>query len=66
MERISDHPDIREIERTGYPRRHDLRPFTSCDWCGADIHVGDEYYEIHGTVLCFDCVQDCLRKAEVD
>ena len=66
MERIPDHPVIRSMERTGYPRGHDPRTFTTCDWCGGDIRVGDEYYDIHGEVLCFDCVQDCLRKAEIE
>ncbi len=53
MERIPDHPVIREIERTGYPRQRDL----TCDWCGETIR-GD-YYNIHGEVLCAACVEDC-------
>jgi hypothetical protein len=51
---------IRRMERTGRPRR----VFTTCDWCGGDICEGEEYYNIHGEVLCFACVQDCLKRAE--
>ena len=60
MEQIPDHPVIRRMERTGRQRR----VFTTCDWCGGDILEGEEYYNIHGEVLCFDCVQDCLKQAE--
>lgn len=57
---IPDHPVIRAMERNGYTKK----VFTTCDWCGGEIFCGDEYYNIHGEVLCFDCVQDCLRRAE--
>jgi len=66
MERLLDHPAIRRTERTGYPRGYDPRTFTTCDWCGGDICVGNAYYEIHGEILCRECVEDCLREAEVD
>lgn len=64
MERIPDHPTIRNMERTGYPRGCDPRPFTTCDWCGGDIHFGDDYFNIHGEILCCDCVEDCREEAE--
>ena len=60
MENVMDHPVIRAMERNGYAKK----TFTTCDWCGGDILEGDEYYNIHGEVLCFDCVQDCLKRAE--
>ncbi len=62
MERIPDHPVIRSMERTGYPRRQAM--FTDCDWCGCPIWMGDHYYNIHGEVLCADCVDDCKKEAE--
>lgn len=70
MERLPDHPDIRSAERTGYPRhsvmRYRPRKYTDCDWCGRSIIDGDEYYEVHGVILCVDCMTDCRRTAEVD
>ena len=62
MQQIPDHPDIRAIERTGYAQS---RPpvFTTCDWCGEDIHYGDDYFEIHGEILCDVCVSDCHKTA---
>jgi len=64
MERIHDHPDITAAERTGYPRRIEPVSHLECDWCGQKICGGDEYFDIHGEILCFDCGTDCLRRAE--
>lgn len=63
MRQIPDHPDIRRTERTGYPNRLPEARLT-CDWCGAAIRDGDEYFDIRGEILCFDCGTDCLRRAE--
>ena len=60
---IPDHPTIRAIEATGYPRGMKERLFTSCDWCGAEIYDGDRYYNIHGELLCKACVEDCEEVA---
>ena len=32
-----------------------------CNICGADIGVGDEYYEIAGETWCEDCIRDCEK-----
>lgn len=59
------HPMITAIEATGYPRGMEERVFTTCDWCGADIVVGEDYYNIHGEILCCKCVEDCREEAEI-
>ncbi len=66
MERIPDHPAIRRAEETGYPYGHDPRKYTTCDWCGGDIHYGDRFYNIHGEILCEACVEDCEEEATDD
>lgn len=67
MENIPDHPTIRNMERTGYPchsvMRYRPRKYTDCDWCGTEIQDGDEYYEIHGEILCAECVNECRKEA---
>ena len=60
MEQLQ-HPDITAAERTGYPRQP--RVFTTCDWCGTEIREGDEYYDIHGEILCAECVNECRKEA---
>ena len=35
-----------------------------CQCCGKDIYVGEEYYDIDGTIMCEDCVDDCIKTAE--
>lgn len=62
MEQLQ-HPDITAAERTGYPRHRQPRVFTTCDWCGTEIQEGDEYYEIHGEILCAECVNECRKEA---
>ena len=60
MERLPDHPTIRRTERTGYsfvPRA------LTCDWCDCEISGTDDYYEIHGEILCEECVEDCRKGA---
>ena len=59
------HPDITAAERTGYPRSFRFRPrkYTDCDWCGKSIIEGDEYYDVHGEILCMDCMSECRRYA---
>lgn len=57
------HPDITAAERTGYPRGMEPQIFTTCDWCGAEIRIGDDYYNIHGEILCTQCVDDCKGEA---
>ena len=67
MERLPDHPDIRSVERTGYAHsvmRYRPRVYTTCDWCGRSIIEGDEYYDVHGEILCMECMTECRRYAE--
>ena len=40
------------------------KPWTTCDWCGGEIYHGEEYYEIHGEILCCACVNNCRKEAE--
>ena len=58
------HPDITAAERTGFPRRKQPATWMTCDWCGVTIRYGDEYFDIHGEIICFDCGTDCLKRAE--
>ena len=58
------HPDVTAAERTGYPRSLAPRVFTTCDWCGEDIRIGDDYYDVHGEILCCECVEACRTIAE--
>lgn len=63
MERLPEHPGIRAALRTGYPNGYDPGLFTTCDWCGEEIFIGDDYYDIHGEILCAECVGDCRKEA---
>lgn len=61
-DRDLQHPDITAAERTGYRRsRYRPRVFTTCDWCGRNINESDEYYYIHGEIICCDCKIECTR-----
>lgn len=66
MERVPDHPVIRSMEATGYPTRERPPIWNTCDWCGGQIYDGDEYFDIHGEIICFDCATDCLKRAGDD
>lgn len=61
MEQLQ-HPDITAAERTGYPRHRQPRVFTTCDWCGSKIYEGDTYFDIHGLILCADCLIEGKRE----
>ena len=37
-----------------------------CSQCGEGIYEGDEFYDIHGEEWCENCIEDCVRTAEVD
>lgn len=66
-DRDLQHPDITAVERTGYRRsRYRPRIFTTCDWCGKTILDGDEYFDVHGEILCDECMSDCRRYAEAE
>lgn len=32
-----------------------------CSNCGAELHVGDEAYNINGKEWCKECIKDCLH-----
>lgn len=35
-----------------------------CDCCGKDIIVGEEYYDIDGTMICEECIKTYKKTAE--
>ena len=58
------HPDITAAERTGYPRGREPEVFAQCEYCGDDIYIGEDYYDIHGYKYCWHCMQNyCLKEA---
>lgn len=56
-DRDLQHPDITAAERTGYPNR--IHTGLSCDWCFGNIYDGEVYFDVHGEILCSDCMDDC-------
>ena len=65
---IPDAPWVRETERTGFcgsgwfntPPEKDAAIY--CERCGGEINVGDEYFDIDGSVLCDDCFDFVTRE----
>ena len=57
MEQVPDHPAIRRAERTGFA--YQISPYIECDWCGGKIYIGQKFYNIHGEVLCCECMDEC-------
>ena len=57
---VPDHPDIRDIERTGYPRCYQPEPIY-CGECGNEIR-NDVYEDEHYDYLCEDCLLRLHRK----
>jgi len=61
MRQIPDHPEIRAVERCGYPPHQ--KPPAACPLCAGDL--GERAYELEGEYVCRDCftgwVQDYLR-----
>lgn len=55
---VSDHPDIRRAERTGYPSYRQQRVIFHCDECGESIYEGDTYYRIGDSIICADCISE--------
>ena len=63
MTKLPDHPDIRAMELTGYPRGAHPVPFCTCERCDDEIRIGEDYYDIDGTILCKRCIEDCRMTA---
>ena len=40
--------------------------YATCEWCGAEIYVGESYYDLQGEIVCDSCIIDCSRTAEED
>ena len=55
---VSDHPDIRSAERTGYPSYERDRVIFRCDECGESIYEGDTYYRIGDSIICDECIRE--------
>lgn len=34
-----------------------------CSDCDCDIHIGEEYYDINGLILCEDCLNHYKKEA---
>lgn len=47
----------------GKDKDEKLVEYTTCDWCGESIYVGDHYYDIDDTIICEDCIKNCRRTA---
>lgn len=56
----------RYICPSGCPNAPEPPLFAECEGCGAEIYVGDEYYEIADHKYCEACVLGGYRTAEVD
>ena len=56
---MMQHPDITAAERTGYPCNREPIGYLTCDWCGENIYLSEDYYDIHGEILCVECVNEC-------
>lgn len=56
---IPDHPEIRSMERTGYPtwlQEDDDKEY--CGECGREIEEGEDSYECRThRILCEDCLK---------
>lgn len=35
----------------------------TCMDCGSPIYEGDEFYDIHGTMVCCDCINEYKKTA---
>lgn len=66
MIQIPDHPDIRAAERTGYAYGKEPKGYLTCDWCGGEIYLGTDYYEIQGETICSECVDECRMECGDD
>ena len=41
--------------------REEPRAIDRCVECGYDIYFGEEYYDIHGKIICEDYMNNCKR-----
>ena len=50
---------------TMYDRRYENKVamvVDSCKDCDCDLHEGEEYYDIEGTILCVDCIEEYKKE----
>ncbi|MCR1933558.1 hypothetical protein NSA27_02425 [Clostridium tepidum] len=33
-----------------------------CNICGNNIYEGEEYYDFHGDIVCYDCSDEYIRE----
>ena len=65
MERIPDHPVIRAMERTGYPKPP--RVAHTCSWCDDPIMEGEVCYDLDPYGWCCEtCIKSRMTTAEAD
>lgn len=43
------------------PEDNKSKVIDQCQECGYDIYECDEYYDIHGVILCDDCINHFRR-----
>lgn len=42
---------------------HEPKAVCECSECGDEIYVGEEYYMIHGSPWCENCIEQCKTEA---
>lgn len=62
---IPDHPEIRSMEKTGYPTWNQPEPIY-CDECGRNLDSETIYSDRLHTNLCADCLLMLHEKREWD
>lgn len=56
------HPEITEIERSGYPRRYSDEDAETCPWCTGDFVDGERVYFVKGEYICESCFSDWVEE----
>lgn len=44
------------------PERDIAMVVNSCKNCNCDLHEGEEYYDIEGTILCLECIEEYRKE----
>lgn len=53
-----EHPEITQIEKTGYPhRRYNSRFACVCHTCDCEMREGDPAYDLGDHIYCEECVK---------
>lgn len=48
------------------PVEREPQELTKCEKCGHAIYEGDDYFNVHGHIICEDCINDFLKTADPD